>query len=103
MVKAYSLWVHWKQGDEFRNIAFKEKKQLSIEEALDSWALVMDRRSQMLRKLAGLLKGQKIRVLAGLHMIELRPLDEAAAKALKKAYSKDLVGESDDFEEGEED
>lgn len=87
----YTVWVHWKQGDEFRDILEKSE---DVSEAFSNWAKVFSDRQKYCEEMAKELKGKNVDADADTHHIGLSG-DEKVLNALAK---KELINR-DEIEE----
>lgn len=78
----YELFLHWKQGDDFRDCL--EQASGSVSEALELWAESFDSRAKHCRELAEHVKGKSIEADADTHMIMFTGDEELLAKLAGK-------------------
>lgn len=91
----YSLFLHWKQGDEFHE--HLERNKGNVAKALEDWAEEFDERANHCLELAERIKGEDIEADADTHHIGLYG-DEKILDGL----AKDGLINKDEFEdEGE--
>jgi len=93
-MKEYSLWVHWKQGDEFHDLLEESKGDVS--KALERWSEIFEERAKFCVELASRLKGKNVKADADTHYIGLYG-DE---KVLDKLAKEGLIN-VEEFEEEE--
>ncbi len=91
--KYYSLFLHWKQGDDLNTFLSNSN---SSQEGLLKWAGFMERNAKILRELASLFKQKELDIYANTHHIGLMG-DEIT---LEKAVQKKLI-QIDEFEDEE--
>lgn len=65
----YILWLHWKQGDDFRDLL--EKNKGDVAEALGDWAEEFEARAEHCKEIAKAIKGKNIEAEADVHFINL--------------------------------
>jgi len=80
-MKSYSLFLHWKQGDD---LAEHVDKTETLSSALRSWGGDFERRRVACEKIATALDGKKIDVFAGTHVIDLSPRTKKAREACEQ-------------------
>lgn len=91
----YSLWLHYKQGDDFRDLL--EKNNDNVAKALSEWAEEFEEKAEHCRKLAAELEGKEVEVQADTHHIGF----EGDEKLLNELAKKNLL-ERQEIEEEEE-
>lgn len=65
----YSLWLHWKQGDDFHDLL--ERNKGNVAKALEDWAEEFEARAEHCREIAKAVKGKNIEAEADVHFINL--------------------------------
>jgi len=91
----YSLWLHWKQGDEFGEHLARNKG--NVARALEDWAEEFEERAKFCKKLAKRIEGKNIEADADTHHIGLYG-DE---KILNKLAKEGLI-QKDEYEDEED-
>ena len=98
MSKFYSLFLHYKQGDDFQHILSNTKDN---SEAFLHWAESFEQNATVCYEIAKALDGQHVTIDAGTHMINLSPDDEQAESVLNKLVIAKLIS-VEDFEDEDE-
>lgn len=92
-MKTYSLFLHFKQGDDFASIR-KSTKTNSV--AFEKWASQFAHYQAICTTVAKALDGKKVEISADTHMIMLVPGDAAGARALEALVKERILTRSDD-------
>jgi hypothetical protein len=79
-MKTYSLWLHYKQGDDFANI-LKDSKNVS--EAFRTWAQHFEACRDRCQTIADALENQAVEIDADTHAINLHAGTPDASKKLR--------------------
>jgi len=81
-MKTYELFLHWKQGDDFRGCL--EQAKGNVSEALEFWARDFDSRAKHCRELAERVKGKSVETDADTHMITFGGDEELLDKLVEE-------------------
>lgn len=81
-MKIYELFLHWKQGDDFRNCL--EQAKGNVSKALELWAEDFDGYAKHCRELAQQFEGRDMRADADTHMIAFTGNEELLGELVEK-------------------
>jgi len=91
-MKSYSLFLHWKQGDD---LAEHVETTKTVSDALRSWGADFERRRVACEKISSALDGKKVDVFAGTHVIDFTPRTKKAREACEQLVLDGLLSVND--------
>ncbi len=90
MDKEYSLWLHFKQGDDFAN--HLERTNGDVSEAFASWSAQFKGMADHCMRISSITKGHTtLEAWGDTHYVGFRPTDEASRKLLDVMAIEELI------------
>ncbi len=101
--KEYTIFIHGKQGDDFRH--YLDENQSNVSAALQDWALQHKANYDLCLRLAQAFDGRDVSAFADTHHISFEPGNDEAAGLLEVLAKEELVNvyEFEDEEETDDD
>ena len=96
MSRFYSLYLHYKQGDDLHHYLNNAKGNIS--KAFTSWAEHFEYCHRVCKELADCLKGYKIDIDASVHFIAFYPKDKRSRELLEQ-LAKDGIINAEEYDE----
>lgn len=99
---SYTLWLHYKQGDDLAAYLEDAKGDNSL--ALQNWSDSFKENAAITYRLADVVKNHAIKIYADVHHIEFVPLDKKAeglleVLAAEKLLDREELDDEEDFED----